>query len=102
MTFKFGKNFELSIWCDVLPKKIVHILLGRPWFFMKGSSMIGMKTLIRDGHKKILRPMKEIPPLKQPKEKLVPSNLEELSNTEIKKQVDVTRKKSSLMNSECN
>ena len=39
--------------------------------------MMGMKTLIHDGHKKILRLIKEIPLVEQPKEKLVPAKLEE-------------------------
>ena len=39
--------------------------------------MMGMKTLIRDGCKKINRPMKEIPLFEQPEEKLVPVKLEE-------------------------
>ena len=36
--------------------------------------------------------MKEIPPHKQPEEKLAPLKLEEPSNTLTKKQVEVTRK----------
>ena len=39
--------------------------------------MMGMKTLIRDGCKKINCPMKEIPLVEQPEEKLVPAKLEE-------------------------
>ena len=33
VTFNFSNNFELSIWCDVLPMKIVDIMLGRPLLF---------------------------------------------------------------------
>ena len=47
---------------------------------------------MRNRRKKILRPMKEIPPHKQPKENLAPLKLEEPSNILIKKQVEVTRK----------
>ena len=39
--------------------------------------MMGMKTLIRGGHKKILHPMKEIPLVEQLEEKLAPTKLEE-------------------------
>ena len=53
-------------------------------------------TLVRNRHKKILRPMKEIPPLKQPKEKLAPLK----SNTPIKKQVKVTSEKEEIINDE--
>ena len=28
-TFNFSNNFELSTWCDVLPMKVAHIMLGR-------------------------------------------------------------------------
>ena len=30
VTFFFGKDFEESVWCEVLPIKVCHILLGRP------------------------------------------------------------------------
>ena len=57
---------------------------------------------MRNGRKKILRPMKEIPPHKQPEEKVAPLKLEEPSNILIKKQVEVLErtKKSSMMNLE--
>ena len=42
--------------------------------------------------------MKEIPPLKQPEEKLAPLKLEESSNTPIKKQVEVTSKEEEIIN----
>ena len=29
VTFNFSNNFELSIWCDVLRMKVVHIVLGK-------------------------------------------------------------------------
>ena len=30
VTFNFSNNFELLAWCDVLPMKAAHIILGRP------------------------------------------------------------------------
>ncbi|KAJ9705648.1 hypothetical protein PVL29_003626 [Vitis rotundifolia] len=57
-------------------------------------------TLVHNGCKKILHPMKEIPPHKQPKEKLAPLKLEEPSNTLTKKQVEVTRKEEEIINDE--
>ena len=44
--------------------------------------------------------MKEIPPHKQPKEKLALLKLKELSNILTKKQVKVTRKEKEIMNDE--
>ena len=44
--------------------------------------------------------MKEIPPYKQPEEKLAPLKLEEPSNTLTKKQVEVTRKEKEIINDE--
>ena len=44
--------------------------------------------------------MKEIPPLKQPEEKLTPLKLEEPSSTPIKKQVEVTSKEEEIINHE--
>ena len=72
MTFNFSNNFELSAWCDILPMKVAHIMLGRPCLFDEKVQHDGHEntyTLVRNGRKKILRPMKEIPPHKQPEEK---------------------------------
>ena len=44
--------------------------------------------------------MKEIPPHKQPEEKLAPLKLEEPSNMLIKKQVEVIRKEEEIINDE--
>ena len=56
---------------------------------------------MRNRRKKILRPIKEIPPHKQPKEKLAPLKLEEEpSNTLTKKQVKVTRNEEEIINDE--
>ena len=60
--------------------KASHILLGRPWLFDRRVQHDGYEntyTLIRDGRKKNLRPMKEIPVVEQLEEKLVPAKLEE-------------------------
>ena len=82
-------------------------MLGKSWCFDERVQHEGYEnthTLIHNGCKKIIRSMKEISPLKQLEEKLTPSKLEELSNTPIKKQVEVTSKKetSSIMNLERN
>ena len=61
--------------------KVAYIVLRRPWFFYERVQNDGYEnsyTLERNGHKKILCQMKEIPPLKQPEEKLASSKLEEL------------------------
>ncbi|KAJ9698825.1 hypothetical protein PVL29_007754 [Vitis rotundifolia] len=103
VTFNFSNNFELSAWCDVLPMKAAHIMLGRPWLFYERVQHDGYEntyTLVCNGRKKILRPMKEIPPHKQPEEKIAPLKLEEPSNILIKKQVKVTRKEEEIINDE--
>ena len=90
--FNFINNFELSARCDVLPMKVVRIMLGRPELFEERIQHDGYEntyTFVCNGHKKILCPMKEIPPHKQPKEKLALLKLEELSNILTKKQVEV-------------
>ncbi|KAJ9672788.1 hypothetical protein PVL29_026138 [Vitis rotundifolia] len=66
VTSNFSNNFELLVWCDILMMKNTY-------------------TIVCNGCKKILHPMKEIPPLNQPKKKLAPLKLEEPSNTSIKK-----------------
>ena len=55
VTFLFGKDFEESIWCEFLPIKVSHILLGRPWLFDRRVQHDGYEntyTLICDGRKK--------------------------------------------------
>ncbi|RVX15355.1 Retrovirus-related Pol polyprotein from transposon 297 [Vitis vinifera] len=40
VTFNFSNNFELSVWCDVLPMKVAHIMLGKPWLFDERPNII--------------------------------------------------------------
>ena len=73
-------DIDESVWCEVLPIKVSHILLGRLWLFYRRVQHDGYEntyTLIHDGRKKFLRPIKEIPLVEQPEEKLVPTKLEE-------------------------
>ncbi|KAJ9704890.1 hypothetical protein PVL29_003102 [Vitis rotundifolia] len=75
----------------------------RPWLFDERVQHDGYEntyTLVRNGCKKILCPMKKIPPHKQPEEKLAPFKLEEPSNILTKKQVEVTRKEKEIINDE--
>ncbi|RVW65530.1 hypothetical protein CK203_022085 [Vitis vinifera] len=75
VTFLFGKDFEESVWCEVLPIKVSHILLGRPWLFDRKVQHDGYENtyaLIHNGRKKILRPMKEVPPIKKSDENAQP------------------------------
>ena len=46
VTFFFGRNFEESVWCEVLPLKVSHILLGRPWLLIEGFNMTTMQIHI--------------------------------------------------------
>ena len=57
-------------------------------------------TLMRNGHKKILYPIKKTPPFNQPKEKLASLKPKEPSNSPIKKQFKVTSKKEEIVNDE--
>ena len=71
VTFLFYKEFEESVWCEVLLIKVSHILLGRPWLFDRRVQHDGYENtyaLIHNGHKKIFRPMKEVPPIKKSEE----------------------------------
>ena len=56
--------------------------------------------LVHNGCEKILRPIKEILSFKQLKEKLASLKPEELSNTLIKKQFEVTSKEEEIVNDE--
>ena len=78
-------------------------MLGKPWLFdemVQHNGYDNTYTLVHNGRKKILRPMKEIPPLKQSKEILAPLKLEKPSNILIKKQVKIARKEEEIINDE--
>lgn len=99
MTF----DFELSIECNVLPMKTAYIVFGRPKFFYEGvqyDKYENTYTPIRNSVIRSCNPLAEILTLKQPKEKLTPYELEEISNTFIRKQVEATRKKEDIVNNE--
>ena len=81
--------------CDLLRMKYVHIILGRLQLFDERVQHDGYEntyTLTHNGHKKILCPMKEMPPLQQPKEKLASLEPEDPPNTLIKKHFEVASK----------
>ena len=72
------KDFEESVWCETLPIKVSHILLGRPWLFDRRVQHDGYENtyaLIHNGRKKILRPMKEVPPIKKSDENAQPKKV---------------------------
>ena len=78
VTFLFGKDFEEFVWCEVLPIKVSYILLGRPWLFDRRVQRDGYENtyaLIHSGRKKILRPMKEVSPIKKSEEDTQPKNV---------------------------
>ncbi|KAL6313353.1 hypothetical protein AAG906_001063 [Vitis piasezkii] len=78
VTFLFGKDFEESVWCEVLPIKVSHILLGRPWLFNRKVQHDGYENtyvLMHNGRKKIFRPMKEVPPIKKSDENAQPKKV---------------------------
>ena len=52
ITFPLCKDFEESVWCEVLQIQVSHILLERPWLFDRRVQHDGYEntyTLIRDG-----------------------------------------------------
>ncbi|RVW94306.1 Retrovirus-related Pol polyprotein from transposon 297 [Vitis vinifera] len=70
--------YDESVWCEVLPIKVSHILLGRPWLFDRRVRHDGYENtyaLIHNEHKKILRPMKEVPQIKKSEENAQPKNV---------------------------
>ncbi|RVW49578.1 Transposon Ty3-I Gag-Pol polyprotein [Vitis vinifera] len=69
---------DTSISCEVLPIKVSHILLGKPWLFDRKVQHDGYENtyaLIHNGRKKILRPMKEVPPIKKSDENAQPKKV---------------------------
>ena len=94
---------ELSACYDAFPIKVAHIVLGRLCIFYERVQHDGYEntyTLVHNGCKKILRPMKEIPPHQQSEEKLASLKPRALSNTPTKKQFKVTSKEEEIANDE--
>lgn len=63
VSFSLGKNFHEDFWCDVLPMKACHILLGRPWLYDMRVKYDGFSNSysLRCGDKKVrLKPMRII------------------------------------------
>jgi len=61
ISFSLGKRYRDSVWCDVIPMKACHILLGRPWLYDRRVSYDGYSNTYSfsfDGHKIILQPLK--------------------------------------------
>ena len=78
VTFLCGKDFKESVWCEVLPIKVNHILLGRPWLFDKRvqhDDYENTYALIHNRHKKILCPMKEVSPIKKLEDEAQPKKV---------------------------
>lgn len=64
MKFFIG-NYEDEVYFDVLPMDVCHFLLGRPWQSDRHIHHDGRKntyTLIKNGVKYVLNPLKDVPP----------------------------------------
>jgi len=44
-------NYEDSVLCDIVPMKVCHILLGRPWLFERKTTQHGHTNEITFTHK---------------------------------------------------
>ncbi|XP_058068206.1 uncharacterized protein LOC131217311 [Magnolia sinica] len=61
VNFSLGR-YEESLWCDIIPMKVTHILLGRPWIYDKDVTHKGRKntySFIYKGKPITLNPMKD-------------------------------------------
>ncbi|RVW76445.1 Transposon Tf2-12 polyprotein [Vitis vinifera] len=70
--------YDESVWCEVLPIKVSHILLGRPWLFDRKVQHDGYENtyaLIHNGCKKNPSSMKEVPPIKKLDENAQPKKV---------------------------
>lgn len=60
VTFRIG-GYEDSIWCDIIPMNVTHILLGRPWLFynkVQSDGEANTHTFKYKGHNVTLLPLK--------------------------------------------
>ncbi|XP_062170468.1 uncharacterized protein LOC133876199 [Alnus glutinosa] len=61
ISFSLGKNYRDAVWCDVIPMKACHLLLGRPWLFDRGVQYDGRRNTYSfkfEGRRLTLQPMK--------------------------------------------
>jgi hypothetical protein len=61
VNFSLGKNYREIVWCDVIPMRACHILLGRPWLFDRKVQYDGYKntyTFLYEGKRLVLKPIK--------------------------------------------
>lgn len=61
ISFSLGQNYKDVVWCDVIPMKAYHLLLGRPWLFDIKVLYSGRRNTYSfhfEGRKLTLQPMK--------------------------------------------
>ncbi|KAF7144488.1 hypothetical protein RHSIM_Rhsim04G0004700 [Rhododendron simsii] len=78
VSFSYG-SYSDSIWCDVIPMNVTHILLGRPWFYDRDVQHCGKENTYAFSFKNkeiVLKPMNtaEMEKYKEKKPKDVAEN----------------------------
>jgi hypothetical protein len=61
ISFSLGKRYKDAVWCDVIPMKACHLLLGRPWLFDRRVHYDGHRNTYSfafEGRKLVLQPMR--------------------------------------------
>jgi hypothetical protein len=61
VSFSLGKRYSDSVWCDVIPMKACHLLLGRMWLFDRRVQYDGYHntySFLFEGRKLVLQPMR--------------------------------------------
>lgn len=61
VNFSLGNSYNEAMWCDIIPMRACHILLGRPWLFDQKVQCNGYRntySFLYKGKKLVLKPMK--------------------------------------------
>jgi hypothetical protein len=61
LSFSLGRMYEDTLWCDVIPMHVCHVLLGQPWLYDQRVMYDGFAntyTFFCKGRKITLKPMK--------------------------------------------
>jgi hypothetical protein len=61
VNFSLGKSYNDAVWCDIIPMRACHVLLGRPWLFDRKVQYDGHRNTYAftfGGKRLVLKPMK--------------------------------------------
>jgi len=84
VSFSLGNKYKDAVWCDIIPMKACHLLLGRPWLYdrrVQYDGYLNNYSFLFEGRKITLQPMKLDEFSKEPKEETRVLSLQKFTKT---------------------